>query len=1045
MKKIGLFICSCDFESNSSIELGRVIDASQQMDHVSSAKVIKDLFSPPNLEQVAESITKEGLDGIIVASCSPSIHRPVIEEIIVGAGLDKKSCGIVSIKPESGNGKKKRDFTQEAIEKISVAVKELSNKTVTSITTIPMVKKALVIGGGVSGIHAALDIANGGYEVYLVERTPSIGGNMVRLSEVFPTLDCPQCILTPKMVQCGQHPNIHILAYSEVESVRGQVGNFEVVVKRKGTSIDWSKCTGCGECANVCPVEMYSDFQRGMGPRKAVYKPFAQAVPNKFVIDKQGVAPCRDACPIHLNAQGYVQLISEGRFTEALTLIDKTLPFPGTIGRICVHPCETACKRKEVDQPISICYLKRAAADLSEEIDASECTIEDEKDKRVAIIGAGPAGLLAAYDLRKKGYQIKVFDTFPKAGGTLFSGIPEYRLPRDILEKETNKVAKLGVEFRFNTTVGKDIPFEQVKREHDAVFLAIGTHTSTRLGIEGEDLGGVIHGIDFLRKVNLGEEVSVGKKVAVVGGGNAAIDAARTALRMGAEEVHIIYRRSRKEMPANETEIEEAEHEGIKLHLLSNPTTLTGDAGKVTQMECVRMKLGEPDASGRRRPVPIEGSEFMMTVDMVIPAIGQSPNTSLLGESLDLKVTRNGTIDVDMLTLETGCQGIFAGGDAVTGPASAVEALAAGRKAAISIDRFLTGRNLREDREDEWIKPREPEVNTKDVKKRPRVKMPTMALTERGSNFKEVDLGFSQEEAIEEAKRCLSCAGCCECMSCVAACEAKAIDHTLTESYETINVGSIVVATGYELLSPDLIGEYEKDPDILDPLQFERILCPSGPTDGVVMRPSDRKVPKDVVFVECVGSRDPEHHLPYCSRVCCMYSCKMGMLYKHAVHDGTMYVFYMDVRTDGKMYEEFYQRGTEEDGIVYVRGRISKIYRDGDKIMVWGSDTLTGKRVEIAADMVVLAMAMIPRPDAKELAKTLGIETDAFGFMKVLHPRLKPSESTVPGIFVAGCCQSPKDIPECVAQSCGCAGKVLSLFSQNEVEGSLQQGKVVVI
>jgi len=211
------------------------------------------------------------------------------------------------------------------------------------------------------------------------------------------------------------------------------------------------------------------------------------------------------------------------------------------------------------------------------------------------------------------------------------------------------------------------------------------------------------------------------------------------------------------------------------------------------------------------------------------------------------------------------------------------------------------------------------------------------------------------------------------------------------------------------------------------------------------VRPSDKKVPKDVVFVECVGSRDPEHHLPYCSRVCCMYSCKMGMLYKHAVHDGTMYVFYMDVRTDGKMYEEFYQRGTEEDGIVYVRGRISKIFRDGDKIMVWGSDTLSGKRVEIAADMVVLAMAMIPRPDAKHMAETFGIDTDEFGFMKALHPRLKPSESTVPGIFVAGCCQSPKDIPECVAQSCGCAGKVLSLFSQDEVETSLPQGKLVEI
>ena len=281
-------------------------------------------------------------------------------------------------------------------------------------------------------------------------------------------------------------------------------------------------------------------------------------------------------------------------------------------------------------------------------------------------------------------------------------------------------------------------------------------------------------------------------------------------------------------------------------------------------------------------------------------------------------------------------------------------------------------------------------------------------------------------------------------MSCVPACEANAIDHNLGgDRYETIHVGAIVVASGFELLSKDLIEEYENDPDVMDPLQFERILCPSGPTDGVVVRPSDGKTPKDVVFIECVGSRDPEHHLPYCSRVCCMYSCKMGMLYKHVVHDGTVYVFYMDVRTDGKMYEEFYQRGTEEDGIVYIRGRVSKVFRDGEKIMVWGSDTLTGKQVEIAADLVILAMAMIPRPDAKHLAKILGIETDEFGFMKVAHPRLRPFESEVPGIFLAGCCQSPKDIPECVAQSCGCAGKVLSLFSQDKVEYSLPVGDIV--
>ena len=1043
MENIGIFICYCEFEIASSLYLEEILKVSRKMEGVKFAGSYKDLFGSSNQGVIAESIRKEGLGGVVVASCLPHVHRQAVEEMVEEAGLDKRASEAVSIKPESRNGKGISDFTEDAICRIGAAVEKLRKKELEPISTIPMVKQALVIGGGVSGIHAALDIANGGYEVFLVERTPSIGGHMVELSEVFPTLDCPQCILTPKMVQCGQHPNIHILGYSEVKEVKGQVGDFEVLVRKKGTCIDWDKCTGCGECSNVCPVDMYSDFQRGTAPRKAIYKPFAQAVPNKFVIDKQGVPPCRDACPIHLNAQGYVQLISEGRFKEALTLIRETLPFPGIIGRICVHPCETECKRKEVDQPISICYLKRAAADLGKEGEESELTIGDEKDKKVAVIGAGPAGLLAAYDLRIKGYQVTIFDTFPNAGGTLLVGIPEYRLPRDVLEKETDIVSNLGVKFQLNTTVGKDISFDQLRKDYDALFIAIGAHVSTKLNIEGEELKGVVHGIDFLRAINLGEEVTVGKKVAVVGGGNAAIDAARTLLRTGAEEVNIIYRRSRKEMPANEAEIEEAENEGIKLHLLCNPVRLVGDGGRITHMECIRMKLGEPDASGRRRPIPIEGSEFMMEVDMVIPAIGQSPNAEFIGEKVGLKRARNGTLNVDHITLETGIAGVFAGGDAVTGPASAVEALAAGRKAAISIDRYLSGEELRKDREDEWIKPKELAVTTKGVEKKPRVRMPTLDVSGRGRNFTEVDKGFSQEEAISEAKRCLSCAGCCECMSCVTACEAKAIDHSLVDRYETIHVGAIVVASGYELLSKDLIEEYENDPDILDPLQFERFLCPSGPTDGVVIRPSDGKTPKDVVFIECVGSRDPEHHLPYCSRVCCMYSCKMGMLYKHAVHDGTMYIFYMDVRTDGKMYEEFYQRGTEEDGIIYIRGRVSKVFRDGEKIIVWGSDTLTGKQVEIAADMVVLAMAMIPRPDAKELAKILGIETDEFGFMKVAHPRLRPFESEVPGIFLAGCCQSPKDIPECVAQSCGCAGKVLSLFSQDEVEYSLPVSDIV--
>jgi len=438
--------------------------------------------------------------------------------------------------------------------------------------TDPIVKRALVIGGGVAGIRATLDIADGGYEAVLVEKTPSIGGHMIQISETFPTLDCPQCIETPWMVECGQHPNIRIMGYSEVTRVTGEVGHFCVTVKRKASYVDWDRCTGCDACSKVCPVAWHAPFERGVARMPAIYKPFAQAVPNKVVIEK-----------------------------------------------------------------------------------------------------------------------------------------------------------------------------------------------------------------------------SV----------------------------------------------------------------------------------------------------------------------------------------------------------------------------------------------------------------------------------------------------------CCECMRCVSACEQQAIDHGMVDRYEDIDVGAVVVATGYELLPVARVPEFEDDPDVIDGLQFERILCPSGPSAGVIYKPSAYQKkkrpfqppvetqPKDVVFISCVGSRDPAHGLPYCSRVCCMYLAKMAMLYKHAVPQGRATVFYMDIRAAGKGYEAFVQRVVEENDVVYLRGRVSRVFRDGDRIAVWGMDTLAGKRVEIAADLVVLGTAMVPSPGSRDLAETLGIETDAWGFMQEAHLKFRPFESSAPGIFLAGTIQGPRDIPDCVAHASSAAGQVLALFARD--------------
>lgn len=1038
MERIGVFLCHCRLAPPLDVE--RVLEEVKQKSGVFYAAAHENLCTDPGLAEVRKAIEDQKLDGVVLTTCSPTLHGGVFRQVIASAGLSPHQLEVADLRGGDGSG----EATQRVIELLLGSVDRLRQSVPTTTIRTPVVMRALVIGGGVAGIRAALEIADGGYEVILVEKTPSIGGHMIQYSETFPTLDCPQCIETPWMVDCGQHPNIRIVGYSEVESVSGEVGNFHVTIRRKASYIDWDKCTGCGECAKVCPVDWHAPFECGVATMTAIYKPFPQAIPNKAVIEKRGIAPCRAACPLHVNAQGYVALISKGRFAEALKLVRDKNPFPGICGRVCTHPCEEHCTRREVDRAVAIRDLKRFVADYEKEMEF-DIDIAPERDEKVAIIGAGPAGLMAAYELRRMGYRVTIFEALPFAGGMMRVGIPEYRLPRDTLEREIGIIDRMGVEIRLNTSIGKDMALDEVRKDFDALFIAIGTHVSARLGIPGEEVEGVYHGVDFLREINLGREVKVGEKVAVVGGGNVAIDASRCALRLGAREVSIVYRRSRAEMPASAEEIEEAEREGINIHYLANPVRIIAEDGRVKGMECIRMMLGEPDESGRRRPIPIEGSEFVLDVDMVIPAIGQAPDVSLLGEAPEIRLGRGNTLAVAPVTLQTDVAGIFAGGDAATGPNTVIDALAAGRKAAISIDRYLRGEELGAGREGEGPQESELEVDTRGIATKERALMPALPLEQRMKSFAEVELGLSEEEAVMEASRCLNCPVCCECLSCVAACEREAVDHSMVDTFEEVDVGAIVVATGFELLPKGDIAEFEEDPDIIDGFQFERILCPSGPSAGVIYKPSDypdatvpfnpstSKEPKEVVLISCVGSRDPEHGVPYCSRVCCMYLAKMGLLYKHAVPDGQAYIFYMDIRVTGKGYEEFVQRAVEEDGVLYLRGRVSKVFRDGDKIMVWGVDTLTGKRVEIAADLVVLGTAMIPSPETAELARKLGIATDEDGFIAEIHPKLRPLETTVPGIYVAGVAQGPKDIQDSVAQAGGAASKVLALFAQGEV------------
>lgn len=481
-------------------------------------------------------------------------------------------------------------------------------------------------------------------------------------------------------------------------------------------------------------------------------------------------APCRKACPAEVNVQAYVSLIAQGKFKEALEIIRKDIPLPLVCGRVCFSPCEDACTRKDFDEAVSIRALKRLASDYELKMEKTENPkpIPKTHSEKVAIIGSGPAGLTTAYELVKRGYPVTVFESAPRLGGALRYCIPSYRLPKDVLEDEIGYIKALGIEFKTGTTVGRDVTFEALFQQgYKVVFVGTGAHRCLSLNIEGEELKGVMHSLTFLNDVNYGRPVTLGNKVIVIGGGNVAVDAARTAKRLS-PEVTVLYRRTEQEMPAHRQEMEEAKLEGVKFQFLTAPKKIVGKNGKVAGIECIKMRLGEPDESGRRRPIPVEGSEFTVPADTVILAIGETPDTSFLPK--EIQVTKGNTIVVDQVTLQTTVPNIFAGGDAVTGPASVIEAIAAGKKAAESIDRYLRGIDLKTGREREtyeikWA------TTEKPLEKKPRQPMPRLEPLQRARNFNEVELGFTPMAGMQEAHRCLSCGPCAQCLEMEELCE----------------------------------------------------------------------------------------------------------------------------------------------------------------------------------------------------------------------------------------------------------------------------------
>jgi NADH-quinone oxidoreductase subunit F len=584
-------------------------------------------------------------------------------------------------------------------------------------------------------LTAAGSIMGSGGMVVMDEDTCMV--DMARFFISFTQLEsCGKCI----PCRWGTKQMLDIL--EDITNGRGRLGDIELLQELAESVKDGSLC-GLGQTAPNPVLTSIRYFRNEY--EEHIKRHHCSAAVCKGLVK----APCSHTCPAGVDVPRYLRFISEGKFDQALAVIRERIPFPSICGHVCPHPCEAKCRRGQVDEAIAIRALKRFAAERGNGVWKIKAKVAPSTGKSVAIIGAGPAGLTAAYYLARRGHAVTVFEALPEPGGMMRYGIPEYRLPRDVLAQEIEEIRGVGVDIRVNTRVSSvDELFEQ---GYHAIFLAIGAHQGAKLRIEGEDSPEVMEGVSFLREINMGNEVRVGDRIAVIGGGNVAIDASRSALRLGAKEATIIYRRTRDEMPASEEEIEEALLEGVKIEFLAAPIRIERKNGAV-ELICSRMELGAVDESGRRRPVPIKGGEFSLTFDTLIAAIGQMPEVP---EKFGLPLGRGNTIQVDADTLSTNREGVFAGGDVVTGPATVIEAIAAGRQAAISIDKYLGGSGVI----DETLAlPEEVEILPEiEEGEKHRISIPTLTLSERLGSFAEVELGLGEEMAIEEAKRCLRC------------------------------------------------------------------------------------------------------------------------------------------------------------------------------------------------------------------------------------------------------------------------------------------------
>lgn len=1046
--RAGVFLCECGGNISDVIEMAPLAAHARTLDGVVEVAVGQFLCGTEGRALITRAVETRGLDRFVVAACSQRFQGPTFDRIARELKLGENAVAFANIREGcSFVHRPDPEGAQEKARKIvEGAVARARHQSDLPRRRLFPSRSALVVGGGVAGMAAAEELTAAGIDVHLVEREQSLGGQMAKLAKTFPTEDCAMCSLAPRLTSTALDGRVHIHALTDVEEIAGPPGEFRILLRHHPRYVS-DTCVGCGQCMTVCPVKYPSTYEEGLAERTAIYRPFANAVPSTFAVEKRGWSPCKTACAVHTSAQGYIALIAAGRFEEAYRVAAEPNPFPSVCGRICTALCEAACSRGSVDEPIAIATLKRFVADtVGPTLPVRPAPVL--YDEPVAIVGAGPAGLTCARDLAVLGYRVTILEAQPVAGGMLRTGIPGYRLPHDVLQREVDQVLALGIDLRLGQRAGADFTVDDLFRQgYRAVYLAVGLQQDAEVDLPGRDLCGVMRGVDMLRDLNLGGGATVGRKVVVVGGGEVALDCARSAIRLQASgghqpDVTLLCPRPHLRMPATAVQLADAREEGLRIEYLVRPLEILAAGaprsdgaesveGRVAGLRAQRCSADEKTGGGRDT-APVDGTEFELAADTVVLATGRRLRDDF-ARGCDGLERVNGRIRVDRATMTTTRRGVFAGGDAAAGRLpTAIEAIAAGRRGAAAIHDFLRGGCLRPaaDEHPPRVHPAHEELAAVEVCRR--VPMEMADGLRRRADWREVAAGFTAREAMAEARRCLDCAVCSECDCCVRVCPSQAIDWTQTETVEELTVGAVILTTGhkeFDATRKPALG-YGRYANVLTQGRLSRLLSAAGPTEGELRRPSDGAVPERVLMLQCVGSRDvTSSGNPHCSAICCLFATLHASLIRQQHPEIEVTIGYTDLRAPGKAHEEYY-RLVQQRGVRYIRSRVGEILEEKDgSLRVRLEDTTTGRKQEELFDLVVLSAGLEGSDGTRAIARIAGVQTDPAGFVREYHPKLAPVDTQRAGVFVAGTAQGPKSIPDSIAQAKAAAARVIALLA----------------